>query len=265
MTVNNFAKAVYDKYGTVTRARNCFLYTKKGIRLTDMFQEDGRAILGWHGDSAYTQMKNAMNRGVSGSFITEDCSRVEKAVSSLFASDRIVYYFNTKQEALKCALLFSETNTSVFKPWLSDSIDWSCVDCIVMAPPLPWTNTFYITSIKINLYKEKENLENQIQNRVKLPFPMEAGITRSIYNLIKALQERKETDWFIYDTILTKYWTRKGPYLFPKVPAEKYDDFVLHCLDCEITINPDYKSPSIIPFGADKGVFTKLKNSPFDF
>ena len=99
---------------------------------------------------------------------------------------------------------------------------------------------------------------------MKLPFSLQAGIARSIYNLIEALSERKETDWFIYDSILTKYWTRKGPYLFPKIPQEDYDRFVLHCLSLEIIINPNYDSPSIVHFGADKGVFTKLKNTPFN-
>ena len=46
---------------------------------------------------------------------------------------------------------------------------------------------------------------------------------------------------------------------------EMYKKFVVHCLDCSILINPEYNNPSIIPFGADIGVFTKLKNNPFDF
>ena len=94
---------------------------------------------------------------------------------------------------------------------------------------------------------------------------MEVAYTRSIHNLIKALQEREEKDWFIYDTVLTKYWERQGPYLFPKVPQDKYQEFAQHCLDCGIFISPEYNTPSIVPFGADKGVFTKLKNSPFEF
>ena len=31
------------RYGPVLRARKCFLYTKKGVRVTDMFQENGKA------------------------------------------------------------------------------------------------------------------------------------------------------------------------------------------------------------------------------
>jgi hypothetical protein len=94
---------------------------------------------------------------------------------------------------------------------------------------------------------------------------MEAAYTRSIYNMIKALQERSEKDWFVYDKVLTKYWTRKGPYLITKVPEEKYNEFVLHCLDLGIIINPVYNQESIVPYGADLGVFNSLKNNPFDF
>ena len=86
-----------------------------------------------------------------------------------------------------------------------------------------------------------------------------------IYDVISEIPLRKETDWFKYDNVLSKYWTRKGPYLFPKMNEEMYKKFVAHCLDCSILINPEYNNPSIIPFGADIGVFTKLKNNPFDF
>lgn len=264
MTVNDLFSEVYKMYGAVTRARNCFLYTKKGIRLTDLFQEDGRAILGWAGGNAYTFMKNAMNRGVSGSFITESSDRVEKAVSKLFNSNRQIAYFSNKADAIKYALLFSKESTIVWKPWSTFQQDISSVKSIVFVPTFPWTDSIYIVAIQKDLYSENIELDDFAKNKMKIPFPLQAGIARSIYNLIEALSERKETDWFIYDSILTKYWTRKGPYLFPKVPKENYDKFILHCLSLGIIINPNYDSPSIVPFGTDKGVFTKLKNSPFN-
>ena len=52
---------LFNQYGAVTRARGCFLYTKKGVRITDLYQEGGRAILGWEGDSAFTLMKNVIS------------------------------------------------------------------------------------------------------------------------------------------------------------------------------------------------------------
>ena len=257
MLKQDLFEELYNLYGPVTRARNCFLYTKKGIRITDMYQEGGRAILGWEGGNAFTYLKNILSRGQVGSFICEDNSRLTKAVSQLLNSERKLYYFTNKIDALKTGIKFSPYKTGVYTPWNQTQSDWSLVDSVIIEPPLPWTDTVFILAIN----KEPSF---EIHKSVSLPFALQAAITRSIYNLIEALQVRSEKDWFIYDPVLTKYWTRKGPYLEPKVPFEKYNRFVLHCLSLGIVINPEYNA-SIVPFGADKGVFTKLKNSPFEY
>lgn len=263
MTEKELFQTVYKTFGTITRARNCFLYTKKGIRLTDLYQENGRAILGWDAGDAFTHLKNTLNRGITGSFITEDHSRLNKVINQLFSSDRQIFFFSNKTDALKVASTISPDNTSIYKPWNPYDVDWPNTTSIVFAPPFPWTDSIYILAVK---YDQEFSLPPSLASKeVQIPFPLQAGITRSIYNLFKALQEREEKDWFIYDPVLTKYWTRKGPYLFPKMPLEKYNDFVLHCLSCNLVINPDYNSPSIVPFEADKGVFTALKNKPFEF
>lgn len=271
MKKNILFNEIFNKFGSITRARNCFLYSKKGIRLTDLYQENGRAILGWDAGNAFTFFKNVLNRGQTGSFISEDCGkhyRLEKAISDLLFSTRKVFVFSNKSDAITSGLFFSQNNTSIWKPWSSENITWSEVDSIIITPPLPWTDSIYLLAVKQteNLKSKLQELdspEKKLESEIEIPFALETGITRSIYNLIKEIQNRQEKDWFIYDSILTKYWTRKGPYLYPKIPQEDYDDFILHCLDCELIINPDYNSPSIIPFGADKGVFSKLKNNPF--
>ena len=262
-----FFEDLYSRYGTVTRARGCFLYTKKGVRLTDLYQEGGRAILGWEGGSAFTFLKNVLSRGQTGSFICEEKSRLEKSVSELFASDRKLFIFYSRQEAISAALLFSPDKTSFFRPWniTNEKINIPEIDCIIFEPPLPWSEPVYILALASRLFNEKNIPDSHIKGAVTLPFALQAAYTKSIYNLIKALQERQEKDWFIYDPILTKYWNRQGPYLIPKIPEDKYADFALHCLDCGIVVSPYYNTPSIIPFGADRGVFTKLKNSPFEY
>jgi len=283
MKKTQFANEIYNRYGTVTRARNCFLYTKKNIRLTDMYQENGRAILGWDAGNAFTYFKNVLCRGQVGSFICEDVSRVAKAVSELLESPRQIFYFSNKIDAVKAATEISPASTSVYTPWNPQNPDWKNTDCVIMAPVLPWTETVYILAVSLS-NPAPVSLATaagvaipapaaQIgvpgiqtpKNAISIPYAMEAAIARATYNLIEAIKTREEKNWFIYDPVLTKYWERKGPYLYPKVPQNKYDDFIIHCLDNGIVINPDYNSPSIVPFGADKGVFTKLKNSPFIF
>ncbi len=276
MTVKEFSKHLYDLYGTVTRARGCFLYTKKCVRITDLYQENGRAILGWHGGNAFTHLKNTLSRGLVGSFICEDKSRLNKAINILFESEREIFFFSDKKSALTCALDFSPENTTVYKPWILTSDVISKTEAIILEPPLPWTETVYIVAVakkscdinstdtdKNSLYKDKITLWQE--KSIIIPFVVQVAITRAIYNLIAELKNRQEKEWFIYDTVLTKYWERRGPYLIPKIPQEKYDDFVLHCLKLGIAINPDYSGKSIVPYGADKGVFTVLKNSPFAY
>ncbi len=261
MNKTDFARELFNLYGPVTRARDCFLYTKKGVRITDMYQEDGRAILGWQGGSAFTHLKNVLSRGQTGSFICEESSRLQRAISQLLASDRKIFFFSDKVCAMKAAIKISQKGTSIYIPWTVPQKINSEIDCMVIAPPLPWTDTIFILAVKANLIEEN----SQLQGQVYLPFAMQTAITRATYNLIQAIQERSEKDWFIYDQVLTKYFERNGPYLCCKVPEKKYDDFVRFCLKLGIAINPDYNKHSIVPFGADKGVFTSLKNSPFAY
>lgn len=259
MTLNELSCEIYKRYGPVTRARGCFLYTKKGKRLTDLYQENGRAILGWEGGSAFTVLKNTLSRGQTGSFICEDVSRVEKAVSELLKSKRTIFYFSTIEHVTKVALSVSMENTAVYMPWLSYDMDWSKIDSVIIEPPLPWTKSIFILAVK------KELELPAIFSQSPVPYALQTAIARGIYNLIAELPGRTEKDWFIYDPVLTKYFTRRGPYLEPKVPEDKYNDFVLHCLDRGVIINPEEGHSSIVPFGADRGVFTELKNSPFEF
>ena len=260
---------LYKLYGAVKRARGCFLYTAKGTRITDLYQEAGRAILGWEGGSAFTLFKNVLSRGQTGSFICENSpeTRLQKAVSDLFASKRTIFCFNSMQDAFNAGLTLFPQGTNVYRPWnaQNEKINIAEVDGLILVPPLPWAQTIFIYAASTEKLKENPDSLLLVRGAVKLPFALETAVTRSIYNLIKALQERQEKDWFIYDPVLTKYWERQGPYLFPKIPQDKYKDFALHCLNCGILISPDYNQPSIVPYGADRGVFTKLKNSPFEY
>ena len=245
---------IYERYGFITRARNCFLYTHKGGRLTDLFQENGKAILGWDGKNGTTFFKNMLSKGLTGGFICEDSPRIDKAVSELIGKNCGVSFYINKAEAVKVAVSAGARNIVAYKPWNMEQEDLGAADAVVIIPPFPWGEDLVILALP----------DCTAHQGLTIPFALQTALTRSIYNLIAELPLRQEKDWFIYDTILTKYWERKGPYLYPKITENKYDEFVKHCLECSIVINPSYNEPSIIPFGADKGVFTKLKNNPFE-
>lgn len=274
--ISFLASKIYELYGSVKRARGAFLYTAKRVRLTDLYQEGGRAILGWGGSSAFTVFKDILSRGANGSFSTDYSprlgldskkSQLSKALSTLLNSNRAAYFFPSKSAALAAALKICPNGTSVWKPWGGADVKFEEIPCVLLEPPLAWASGIWILAILQN--DSGENAENSekvaIENLFALPAPLAGAITRSVYNLIAAIQERSEKDWFIYDKVLTKYWTRKGPYLYPKVPKERYEDFILHCLKNEVVVSPEYECPSIVPFGANPGVFSKLQKNPFEF
>ena len=258
MTKDQLYKELYARYGFVTRARGCFLYTHKSQRLTDMFLENGKAILGWDSGNAGTFFKNMLNKGLTGSFICEDKPRIDKAVSELVGKECRVFFYNNKTDAVKAAVGSGAKTIVSYKPWNKEQEDLAGADAVIIVPPFAWGEELFILAMPASSVPES------VEGLLTIPFALQTALTRSIYNLIAQLPLRQEKDWFIYDTILTIYWERKGPYLYPKISENKYDAFVKHCLDCNIVINPSYNEPSIVPFGADKGVFTKLKNNPFE-
>ena len=170
-------------------------------------------------------------------------------------------------DALKKGLAVSKDGTFVYRPWGGQGLDFQKADCVLIAPPLAWAQNLWVLALKQDIVLKKSDVlkenETVAGSSLFIPAALEAALTRSFYDLIKALQVREEKDWFKYDKILSEYWTRKGPWLFPKVPEEKYADFMQHCLDCELVISPFYSVPSLVPFGADSGVFKKLEKNPF--
>lgn len=286
-------KEIATLYGHVKRARFYFLYTQKGVRLTDMYQEGGRAILGWRGNF-FTVLKNVLSTGLTGSFPTVYAERFKKAVCVLLNSERDVYIVKNKNDEKECEKVFSSARPFFFAPWQSD-VHLKCdvdigvradtcekndtseqndtcekiagKECVVFVPPFPWQDDVLIWAVKKTpemLESKKALSEKIVYSLEMLPPALCAGMTRSIYDLISVMPERKEKHWFLYDTVLKKYWHREGPYLYPKVKKEDYEKFVKHCLSCALVISPCYSVPSIVPFGVDKGVFTKLKNNPFE-
>ncbi len=264
------------------------MYTQKNVRLTDLNQEGGRAILGWD-SSAYTVFKNILSKGLAGSFETAHFPRLQKALSELLKSERKIFLFSSKRAAMEAALLLDANSASVYKPFIG--VDYSAVRNVIVVPPLPWTNNFWILATsaldhgkdsRVARGNDSAAAANDDGAAGSLGQPSDSGAAandsslaaalvsesfppallaaaaRSVYDLIAALKERQEKDFFIYDKILTKFFERRSCWLRPKVPQEKYDDFVLACLDAGVAINPDYNADSIVPYGADKGVLKKM-------
>lgn len=279
-------------YGCVSRTRGHYLYTQKGKRLTDMYAESGRALLGWGNTAspAMTMFKNMVTKGLTGSFPTGAHHRLEKAVRSLLPEVTAVGIYTSiasvekalkeycgeaafTQELLEVSSaeeLVQQKRIVRWRPWLgmhkategvaltSDST----VEAYIVVPPLPWASELYVVGYTCN---GAEAQKKKIPADDVLPPALVLAAARSFYDLKKILPLRGEKNWKLFDKVLSLYWQRTGPYLVPKVPKEQYNGFFLHCLQRGLFISPYYGEPSLVPYGVTEGDFKLLEKEPFLF
>lgn len=100
----NLKDELRKRYGAVRRAYDNHLYTAKGTRILDLYQESGEAILGWRAGKAKLALKNALDRGITGSFPTELDGELERAVREVLPDHSEVRVFASRDRARRaCA------------------------------------------------------------------------------------------------------------------------------------------------------------------
>ncbi len=95
---------ILSRYGTVRRAYDYHLYTAKGVRLLDLCQEQGSAILGWRSGKSKLAFKNALDRGITGTFPTEVDGELVRAVREILPYYPAVRWYASRERArVACA------------------------------------------------------------------------------------------------------------------------------------------------------------------
>ena len=270
---------IKKRYGNVKRARGIYLYTEKGVRLTDCYLDGGRGILGHGGGKAKTAFKDCFERGANGFYDFGLLPAFEKSVKKLLPAE----YTEIRLYSEKTAAMLGGTNVSLdgasekanpvlWRPWLDFAgkiteqptgypkiqvvYNTNEVFPAVVKILPPFT---YATDICVYAFSEKsyKNLAELPQNDV-VPSPLLAAYTRSFYDLLNSFSLFTEKDFKANSKALEPFFTRNQCYLFPKVSEEKYKDFVLKCLEAGIVISPDYNEPSIMPWRANPGDIKKI-------
>lgn len=250
--VIDYRKEIFSRYGNVKRARNYYLYTEKGSRITDMFQLNGRSILGWRHGKSMELFKNIFDRGVLGGFKTSQDNQLEKAIKKLFPFAENFGIFT--DSSLPCEL----EDFPLWRPWSSfeenqfSTLENNSYGGVKFYPPFPWGNITVVIFNK-NSKVDPSLLKLCCENTNALPTPLKAAVTRSIYDLLSKLTKSSEKDFCLYDKILEPYFRREGIYLYPKCEEKEYNDLWIKALDNKILLSPNYNEPSIIPCGVNLG------------
>ena len=289
---------IKKRYGNVKRARGIYLYTEKSVRLTDCFLDGGRAILGHGGGKAKTAFKDCFERGANGFYDSGLLPAFEKAVKQLLPSNFTTIRLYTEKtaaplegisfssesapkkasavsEQTRCVLESAQKKAEpvLWRPWLEISgksteqptgypkiqivhnIEGDFPAIVKIVPPFP-----YATELCVYAFSSacgEEMLQNLPKNDI-VPAPLLAAFTRGFYDLKIALGAYTENDFKANSKVFEPFFIRNQCYLFPKIPEEKYKDFVLKCLDIGIVISPDYNVPSIMPWRANPGDIKRI-------
>ena len=270
---------IKKRYGNVKRARGIYLYTEKSVRLTDCFLDGGRGILGHGGGKAKTAFKDCFERGANGFYDSGLLPAFEKSVKKLLPAE----YTEIRLYSEKTAAMLGGTGVSLdgasekanpvlWRPWLDfagkiteQSTGYPKIQVVYntnevfpavvkILPPFTYATDICVYAFSDKSYK---NLAELPQNDV-VPSPLLAAYTRSFYDLLNSFSLFTEKDFKANSKALEPFFTRNQCYLFPKIPKEKYKDFVLKCLEAGIVISPDYNEPSIIPWRANPGDIKKI-------
>lgn len=257
---DRYKEEFVKRYGTVSRARGCYLYTQKGVRITDLYLDGGRAILGrsCSASRAFKVFKNTIDRGQTGLFPNMYETRFEKAALSLLKGFAHARWF-ASEESLSHAVLESPWITAaLWRPWNGRDDELIEADAVAVCIPFALCGSGYAV-----LFKDKNGALPPSSDECS-PALLNAA-SRALYDLAHELPLRGEEDFALFDSVLARYFTRHGAYLVPKVGENRYREFFLHCLDCALLLPPVCALPAIVPVGASLGDFSQLKRAVFEY
>ena len=291
---------IKKRYGNVKRARGIYLYTEKGVRLTDCYLDGGRGILGHGGGKAKTAFKDCFERGANGFYDSGLLPAFEKSVKKLLPAEyNEIRLYSEKTAAMLGKTSFSLESSQKKAGAVSERTSFSSESSQKKAEPVLWrpwldfagkiteqptgypkievvynvTGDFpaivkivppftYATDISVYAFSKAcgEEMLQNLPENDVIPSPLLAAYTRGFYDLLNSFSLFTENHFKANSKALEPYFTRNQCYLFPKIPETQYKDFVLKCLDAGIVISPDYNVPSIIPWRANPGDIKKNSN-----
>ena len=243
----------YTLLPLIRRARDYHLYSQKGERYLDLYQDGGRAILGHKPRNLYKILKNEMQKGLMAEIPSVFNKRFEKAILRLTGENRQVRIYSSFENALAAAqkllgktfrekhiqepFFIKDENAPVyFRPFTD--INYSRFP--ILFPVLPFPGSFAPQSILIRkeiISSYEKDLPSDSVSPVLL-----AGLL----HLTEELQKEAESP-DIWKSWKLPEWKRFGCYCFPRSIPEDYTQFFNRFLAEGIIISPNPERPILLP------------------
>jgi hypothetical protein len=251
----------------VLRARGFRLYTKNGKRLTDLWQNNGAAILGHTAPALLRELKNTASRGLFAPYPHFMEGRFIKALERLFPG-RVFRLYASPPAALET--LIREKSAALWRPFLDadDPLAVAHNAPPVLVPVLPgisgWRGGLPQGLCVLALARDFSKTADALPAGELLPPALLAFAVRGLYDLIAAAPSRAKPAFpRIAKALRESPWQRQGIYLYLRSRAEAaqtgaYQTLFLHFLENGFLLPPDPANPAILPAELSQGEETKL-------
>ncbi len=247
----------------IKRTRGYFLYDTRGIRYIDLYQDNGRAVLGHRLDGISGVIKSTVARGLTAAYPSVYSNRLEKQLKLLFPGVRDFLVFRNYERA--AASLFPGNRAlssgsefvdfpsagdkyGFWRPFTGSNLDWSIFRYFI--PVLPVAGSFgpvVVCSNSPEAVPESDLLS-----------PMFYDILiKSVVSLRKALSENSKREESLFNSPL---WKRDGIYLRFKITGKAYSELFYKSLKCGVLLPPSPDNPGIIPLGFEPGQVRSFLN-----
>ena len=262
----------------IRRTRGPRLYAADGRRFLDLWLDDGRDILGSAGRPIRTYAANASDKGLLRPYPGLYGHRLEKAVLAAWPAFKAVRFYLNEERALAAAARLSgrtaetlelrETFDATGCGTAENAIAGTGSGLVKLRPfaPTPQGCTLALARIPcpgplapaclLGLYDSL--LEPEEGDLV--PAMMHYAAARAMASLEKVSRDGSygEELWKRFDRRMEPYFRRFGPYLLPRIEADKYADFFRAALEGGALVSPQYVMPSMVPPEFDDGELRKL-------
>lgn len=219
------------------RAREYHLYDDKGNRYLDLWQNDGRAIMG-HRPGKFSQyFKNSISRGMWADYPNPKQKSLANLLKKLFPDYEQVRIFRNRERAI--THLGIETPLDPLNNVKSTALDWR--------PCMPQHPTAEMLFLRLPL---AGMLETQIVlSTAEMPQGDNISpiIAEGLIRLFHDFSNWQNTNPQWRKLKETSAGTQNGPYFSWATPTLNYDNFWQQSLKKGILLPPESKYPLMIP------------------
>ncbi len=241
----------------IARARGFRLYDLRGRRYIDLYQNNGRAILGHRPDGMTQVMKSTASKGLIAEYPSVYDGRLEKILKLMFPDYLYFRLYANRARTLEAISQGVQTKISaglIADPAMSDVIAGKTAFWRPFLPPrryeqeallpiIPFPGSFVpdIVCIKTKTVAKRMPPSDMIS-----PFLIDL-LVKSVSQLIRQMHSTAGEGSEFQRLIDVFTWDRRGPYINTRMDSVTYMELFKKALEMGILLPPGENYPIIIP------------------